>query len=174
MIGSWYRRRYCRARMTGYVRGELPPAVRRRIGHYIDTDPACYAEYALCRETERQIAASLSVAPPVAGLDRIWQAIQDDLATPKTMRLPARARYGIVGALIALLIALPFASGQGYTYADSPERLLQPVPQVRQATTIAYEVNHAQGRTQATIAPPDDNAPGTEALLINVTPTPAH
>jgi anti-sigma factor RsiW len=102
---------YCKARMAAYLDGELPAHAHRRVARYIDECPACYAEYARQRDLRRDLLASMPALgqPAQPSLDRIWSAVQQDLAAPTPP--PRRLRYGVVIAAIALMLFVPMIAG---------------------------------------------------------------
>lgn len=172
-----FRLRYCRARMADYLDGRLSLHARRRIAHYIDTDPACYAEYVHQRELRRELTASLprvGKANPTR-LDALWTAIQADLRPNAPRRvihptlLPFRARYGFAGMALGLLVMLPLTVGTGgvsFALPNHPEPRTQVMTATANAPQVAFIIQTATPQNR------EPRTPQTAALLTRATPTP--
>lgn len=153
MLVAFFRIRYCKARMVAYVNGELPAAARRRMARYIEQYPECYAEYIHQRDAARDLQAKLPLVgqPEQPALDRMWSAIQAELAPrpqPRKAAAPFRLSYGVVGVTVALALILPFTfGGNRAAFALS---LSQPAPLI------------------ATAQASDTSTPTTIGMLISV------
>ena len=148
--------RYCKARMTAYLNGELSPGARRRMARYIAECPDCYAEYLrqldLTRELESRVGGFGT--PGVGQLDRIWANIEAEITTPA----PAppvrrrRARYGLVLLMLLLATLLPWTLGNRNVAFDVPS---QPAPEL-----------NTGGGTPARV---QDRQTGTETVMLVLT-----
>lgn len=110
-----FKYRYCKARMTAFVHGELSPQSRRRVARYIDECADCYAEYMRHRELQRELLHDLPAfgKPDEAQLDRMWSVIQGEVFTPQRRTTPNfyRMRYGFATAAFFVVFMLPFTLG---------------------------------------------------------------
>jgi hypothetical protein len=142
MLLLYLRTLYCKSRMVAYVNGELPPAARRRIAHYIERYPTCYAEYIRQKDAARELNFRLPLIgqPDKPTLDRIWAAVSAEMThhTPDTgsggkpqrrlltSPLSFRVRYGVLGLIMAISFVLPLTFSANHTvFALS---LTQPIP----------------------------------------------
>ncbi len=102
--------RTCRQYIPGYLQRDLPPSLRAEVAEHLQDCDACYALSVQQRDFSRELTHSLpSVGSSVSGLDRIWSAVQADMAHPR--REPAaldRARYGIVALIFVIALLLPW------------------------------------------------------------------
>lgn len=172
------RLRYCRAHMNAYLDGTLSDTARRRVARYIDSDPACYAEYMRQRTLRQDLIQTLPRIgrPPAQRLDALWSAIQAEIA-PQTIHsgrpmgglLNLKAAYGFVGMAAALLLMLPLSVGGGQAGFALPQ---QPQPRTQVVTATASFAAREVAFNTATPQAPETLMPQTAALILRVTPTP--
>ncbi|MBI5670420.1 MAG: zf-HC2 domain-containing protein [Chloroflexi bacterium] len=120
--------RNCQAHLVAYLHNELSPHLRRRVAYHLDDCPVCYAVYVW----QRDLARDLQNAVPLIGrgsqprLNRVWAAVQADLAQPRRTPLFYQARYGLAMLAAALTLLFPWVfSGHDVTLAAPPT---QPAP----------------------------------------------
>lgn len=171
------KRRYCRSNMVAYLNGELSLRARRRVARYIDSDDVCYVEYLRQRDLQRELTRRIpAIGQPEAGqLDRIWSAIQADLNPPRSpATLSLRARYGLLGMAMALLLAMPLTMGNSVA-AFNPAS--QPPPQIAEAVTVEPHVTEdvLVGLRAVETETRLDTTPQAETaeLVLTATPIPA-
>ncbi|MFW5696174.1 MAG: hypothetical protein ACOCXR_00145 [Phototrophicaceae bacterium] len=134
--------------MTAYINGELSLQARRRIGRYIDEDPACYAEYIRQRDLKRELEARLSAfgQAGLGQLDRIWANVQRELQAPVAPMQERRqpVRYGLVTLAVVMVMVIPLILGAPPV---SPAVATPPQPNERiQVTASAQVTRAAQGQ----------------------------
>lgn len=129
IIHDWWRLQYCKTRLPEYIRGELSPIVRERIGRYIDTSPICYAEY----QRQRQFARDMGISMPVPtksalpNFDSIWSMVQNFPETPRHTDKHYSFSYGLLTILVLIALLLPII------WRDSGKHLIvppQPAPAI--------------------------------------------
>lgn len=174
---SDFRLRYCRARLPAYLNGELSPRARQRIARYLDSDARCYAEYVRQRDLARELMRTLpGVGQPAPGqLDRIWAAVQADTAPAQPVsrrrfpprRTPFRARYGLAGMGVAVLLAIPVTllGGGGVSLAVAP----QPAPRV-EVVASSPEMTGTARVTARAVAPEATPQAQPAELILRATP----
>lgn len=101
--------RDCRSHLAGYIHRELPPKTRERVARHVNQCPACYRLYA----EQRDLARELSISLPLVGragdtrLDRIWSAVQVEMAAPSALPRRRSLHYSVVALLLALALIAP-------------------------------------------------------------------
>ena len=148
-----FKYRYCRARMVAYLNGELSSTTRRRVGRYIDECSDCYSEYIHQRDLQQELRHRLSVfgAPRPGQLERIWEAVQDELQlTRKTSVRPWYLRYGLVTLVFILAMFLPLML-LGDDVA-SAVMVTQPTPKNNHGAVITSAPNQPTSVAVATIS----------------------
>jgi len=116
--------RYCEARLTAFIHGELPLKARRRIARHLDECPACYAKY----QRQRDLADELSRHIPLVGqprpgqLLRMWSAVQAEMSpAPRALLMRRSPRYGLVTLMLLLVTLLPLTMGnQNVAFGSLP------------------------------------------------------
>jgi anti-sigma factor RsiW len=166
--------RECRLHLIAYIHNELSPHLRRSVSYHLDDCPTCYALYA----QQRDLARDLQNAVPMVGrgekprFDRVWAAIQTDMAKPRRVSIFYRTRYGL--ALMAAVLGLLFPwiiGNQSATLAAPPT---QPAPllavqtagvtaPVSQGTAIALSVTASDGAATPEVQLRGAPAPGATA-----------
>lgn len=164
---------YCKRRMTAYLNGELPPAVRRRVARYIDEHPRCADLYRQQRHVSRELHATMPVfgRPSSADLERVWVGVQAGLEPRQAARVASapRLRYGVgVLAMIALLwlpLLLANRPVAALAPATQPDPLVQVVavtasPDETQALVIVQTTPHTVNAVPgAAVVPPGTPPP---------------
>ncbi len=125
--------RYCKARMTAYLNGELAPRSRQRMARYIDECPDCYTEYQRQRALVQDLKGYVpAVGRPQSGqLDRMWANIQSQIGASVNGQSKKRHKqigFGLV-ALVLVLMLLPWIT-DNRPVAAIPS---QPAPSVDRA-----------------------------------------
>lgn len=148
-----YKYWYCKARMTAYIHGELPPRSRQRMARFIDECPLCYREYQRqsARMRELQRGVPLLGRPDPARLDRIWAGVQAELARPTASAPPPPRHYtpgyGFAALLLVMLLVFPWALGRSGVQSGIPQ---QPSPD--QSALAATPVRTAGGSAPTAVA----------------------
>ena len=98
--------RTCREYLPGYLQRDLHPKLRAEVAAHLESCDTCY----VLSVQQRDLARSLpTVGSPVSGLDRIWSAVQADMAQPR--REPEgleKARYSVVALIFIIALLLPW------------------------------------------------------------------
>lgn len=173
-----FKYRYCKVFMARFVRGDLSPAARRRVGRYIDECEDCQREYIRHREFSHKLERNLPAlgAPNAKRLDELWSSLQSELQTPaaQTMRISdfaspqsMQVSYGLVMLAISIALLLPMVIGF--------QTSLSPVDLPR----MPHEINSASTRDADQASKPLINAtaqPGARGgrPMLNNTPAPHH
>lgn len=102
--------RTCREHLPGYFDRDLSPKLRAEVAEHLQNCDACYAASVQQRDLSRELARSLpTLGSPVSGLDRIWSAVQADMAQPRREpELLEKARYSVVALIFIIALLLPW------------------------------------------------------------------
>jgi anti-sigma factor RsiW len=116
--------RYCEARLTAFIHGELPLKARRRIARHLDECPTCYARYLRRRDLADELSRHIPrIGQPERGqLQRVWSGIQAEMTpTPRALYLRRSPRYGLVTLVLLLVMLLPLTMGnQNVAFSSVP------------------------------------------------------
>ncbi|MDX1994417.1 MAG: hypothetical protein SF029_18685 [bacterium] len=152
--------RYCKARMTAFINGELSPKARNRVARLIDECPECYEEYRRARQLQGDLRQQLRRfgQPTSAQLEGVWRNIQAEMdGKPKAPIRTAhswRYRASTSAAIIVLLasILLPFMMNSGQTSRAS---ITPPVPPSRIIATTESPTSQVVAAATLTAAQTD-------------------
>ncbi|MFQ3566489.1 MAG: zf-HC2 domain-containing protein [Aggregatilineales bacterium] len=123
----------CRAHLPGYAARELPPRLRALVGAHLDACPACYGIYRRQRLLMGELEHTLPLVgqPDLAGLGRIWSAVQVEMKRPRPSAFQrVSKRQGATALLLLLVLLLPWSFD-----APSMTRALPLLPTPAQETT---------------------------------------
>lgn len=136
-----FKYRYCKARMTAFLNGQLSPESRRRIARYIDECQDCYDEYQRQRDLMREFEAQLPTfgKPNNDQLSRIWTGIQAEVFAPaeaprkrRRVHWVYQARCGFAALTVLFTLLVPFMiQDDNFTQAA----VTQPTPAQLEDTT---------------------------------------
>jgi anti-sigma factor RsiW len=170
--------RECQSHLVAYIHNELSPHLRRSVAYHLDDCPGCYRDYL----QQRDLARDLQNALPMIGrgekprLDRVWAAIQADMAKPRRASIFYQTRYGLAVLAGVLGLLFPWVIGsQNVTLAAPPT---QPAPllavqtagvtaPVSQGTAIALSVTVGDGAATPEAELRGAPAPGATAAPDN-------
>ena len=109
--------RDCKHYMTAYLHGELPPKLKRRMTLHIQQCPMCYTTYIQQRNLVRDLEQTVPLVgqPGRSRLDKVWTAIQADMAHPRSARPPFSSRFGLVAFALMVALLLPWTIGKQHT-----------------------------------------------------------
>jgi hypothetical protein len=161
--------RYTQARMTAYIKKDLPAFQRRYMARHIDKCPHCHALH----RQQASIAKELEIELPRLGtptrpqLDKMWSNIQTQLANPPIIQTPhTRWQYGMVAVMMLVLLTVPFMVGSRNLDANAIEQNL-PVNGATLATAST-----ATADTAMAIAYVSQTEPANGTLLADLQNTP--
>lgn len=115
--------RTCRNHLPAYLHRELPPKLRAEVAEHLQDCDACYALSVQQRDLSNDLSRSLpAFGSPVSGLDRIWSAVQADMAqSRREPEVLEKVRYSIVALIFVLALLLPWTvRGQRLTLPTPP------------------------------------------------------
>lgn len=166
--------RECQSHLIVYIHNELSPHLRRSVAYHLDDCPSCYTLYV----QQRNLAHDLQNALPMIGrgekprFDRVWAAIQMDMAKPRRASIFYQTRYGLALMAAVLGLLFPWVIGnQNVSLAAPPT---QPAPllavqtagvtaPVSQGTAIALSVTVGDGAATPEAEHRGAPAPGATA-----------
>lgn len=108
-----YQCRYCKARMTAFIHGELELNVRRRVARHLDECANCDAEYQHRRELAQALQERVAHIgqPKTRQLQKIWGGVQRDLQPGERSAHLSPARYGLAALVLVVALLLPLTLG---------------------------------------------------------------
>lgn len=131
----------CRTKLLAYVHHELAPLERRWISQHLDECETCYALYFQHQDMAQNLAQSV----PLIGhghqpaLDRVWNAIQQDLVQPRHRVRTYPAHYGLAALAVTIMLLIPLTMGNQNLSLASPATQPSPLMQATPSSTESAE-----------------------------------
>ncbi len=129
----------CQSKLVAYLHRELDPLERRQVARHLDTCETCYALYL----QEYELAQNLGEIVPLIGqgrqprFDRMWSAIQQDIAHPRRAVKRYPAHFGLAALAVTIMLLIPLVLGKQSLPLRPPAT--QPSPIVMRATPSSTE-----------------------------------
>jgi hypothetical protein len=154
---------HCGRHLDAYLDGQLSPKARRRVAQHLSRCETCYADYARRRDLRNELQNTLPLIGTLdqrADFTRMWHSIRTELPRGDRRRYQLQARYGLVVAMLLIMLLVPFTMGHrdlpillpSRPAPDSTEELGTPTQPVAMAT-VAVSVTQGHENENATQLP---------------------